>query len=137
MIEGKRILVQAWLTRSLHDLRSAQRLANDDEPILDTAVYHCQQAAEKAVKAFLVYHDTRFEKTHDIEPLVDAASSIEPSFSDWIASAQLLTPYATAFRYPGAFLEPAESEFESAFCTARDLYAFVLSLLPEDVHPDQ
>ncbi len=46
--------VQQWLIKADHDLRSAQRLmASDrDDPILDTAVYHCQQTAEKALKAF-------------------------------------------------------------------------------------
>jgi len=34
------------------------------------AVYHCQQAAEKAVKAFLVHHGKTYERTHDIEVLV-------------------------------------------------------------------
>jgi HEPN domain-containing protein len=28
-----------------------------EEPYLDTAVYHCQQAAEKAIKAYLTYRD--------------------------------------------------------------------------------
>jgi HEPN domain-containing protein len=33
------------------------------------AVYHCQQSAEKAVKAFLIYQGKAHEKTHDIEVL--------------------------------------------------------------------
>jgi HEPN domain-containing protein len=32
----------------------------------DVAVYHCQQAAEKPVKAFLVHHGKPYEKTRKI-----------------------------------------------------------------------
>jgi len=33
-----------------------------DEPFLDTAVYHCQQAAEKALKAYLTLKDAPFQR---------------------------------------------------------------------------
>ena len=53
MDEAKRDLVRAWLTLAQHDLASARKLSTDPDPYLDTAIYHCQQAAEKAVKGFL------------------------------------------------------------------------------------
>lgn len=40
--------VRQWLIKADHDLRSAERLMEGDDPLLDTDVYHCQQAAEKA-----------------------------------------------------------------------------------------
>lgn len=61
MNEEKRAEVQNWLIKSQHDLGSAGRLMEGDNPYLDTAVYHCQQAAEKSLKAFLTYHDVPFE----------------------------------------------------------------------------
>ena len=57
MNEAKRQLVQSWLTKAQHDLASARVLAASAEPLLDTAIYHCQQAAEKAVKGFLAFRD--------------------------------------------------------------------------------
>lgn len=65
MDEAKRSLVQAWLIKAQRDLASAQRLSVGDDPLLDTAAYHCQQAAEKAIKGFLVFSDVRVRKTHD------------------------------------------------------------------------
>ena len=59
MHEEKRTEVRNRLIKSQHDLGSARRLMEGDEPYLDTAVYHCQQAAEKALKAFLTYHDSQ------------------------------------------------------------------------------
>ncbi len=81
MDEAKRDLVRAWLTKAQHDLASAHKLSTDPDPYLDTAIYHCQQAAEKAIKGFLVFHDQRFEKTHDIEALIALAIPFETQFS--------------------------------------------------------
>ena len=57
---------KAWMVKAWRDLETARRAATGEPPFYDIAVYHCQQAAEKAVKAFLVHHGTPYEKTHDI-----------------------------------------------------------------------
>jgi len=49
--------------------------------------------------------------------------------------AERLTPYATLFRYPGEVLEPELSEFQQALDDAGQFCAFVLDLLPSEVHP--
>jgi HEPN domain-containing protein len=110
-MEAKKELVRVWLGKAQRDLASAQRLANDPDPYLDTAIYHCQQAAEKAIKGWLVFHDQRFEKTHDLRLLVTMAVPIDPRFSNWFDAAERLTPYATAFRYPDELLSPDTVEF--------------------------
>jgi len=50
MNETKRQLIESWLTKARHDLTSAQVLGTNPVPLLDTGIYHCQQAAEKAIK---------------------------------------------------------------------------------------
>ena len=100
MGDAKRELVTGWLTKARNDLDAARQIASRPDGHLDTAIYHCQQAAEKAMKGFLAFHDHRLERTHDIERLVFAATAHEPSFAAWTAAAVLLTPYATAYRYP-------------------------------------
>jgi HEPN domain-containing protein len=57
MDEAKRELVQSWLTKAQHDLAAARKLSDEPDSYLDTAIYHCQQAAEKVIKGFLVFHD--------------------------------------------------------------------------------
>jgi HEPN domain-containing protein len=135
MDEAKRQLVRSWLIKAQRDLATARKLATDPDPYLDTAIYHCQQAAEKAVKGFLVLHDQEFEKTHDIRLLVTLATPLEARFSAWLEAAERLTPYATAFRYPDEVLEPDREEFELALEAADGLCTFVLSLVPEEAHP--
>ncbi len=135
MVEAKRDLVRSWLTKAQHDLASSRKLSTDPDPYLDTAIYHCQQAAEKAIKGFLVFHDQRFQKTHDIEVLISLAIPIEAQFSSWKDVGQHPTPYSAEFRYPGEEGEPDKAEFDQAIQEAGDLYTFVLSKLPLEVHP--
>jgi HEPN domain-containing protein len=133
MDEAKTDLIEAWLGKAQHDLASARKLAAGPDPILDTATYHCQQAAEKAVKAFLAFRDHPLERTHNVRLLVTLAESYVPEFSAWREAAEQLTPYATAFRYPADLLEPDRDTFTSAERAAAGLLAFVFSLLPAEI----
>lgn len=132
-MDAKYSLVHSWLTKSRRDLLSAERLARGAEPYFDTAIYHCQQSVEKAIKGWLVYHDQSFEKTHDLRLLVTRASEVDPKFTDWIDIAVQVSPYATAYRYPGEILEPAEEEFEQVFKAASKFYEFTCSMLPPEL----
>jgi HEPN domain-containing protein len=133
MTDAKAQLVRGWLTKAQHDLASARVLAANAPPLLDTAIYHCQQAAEKAVKGYLVFCDQEFERVHDIEMLIRAAMSCAPEFVDWIDAGIELTPYARIYRYPGHATEPSREQFDQALSAAEGLYRFVVSLLPPEM----
>ena len=135
MDDPKCELVCEWLLKAQRDLLSARRLAGGDEPLWDTAVYHCQQAAEKVVKGYLVFHDRRFKKTHDVEDLVIMAEACDKRFAAWHDAAKLVTPYAQAFRYPADAPEPDQEVYAAAEQAAAGLFAFVCSLLPKDAQP--
>jgi HEPN domain-containing protein len=137
MDEAKRDYIRLWLDRACVDLQSARRLASPPEPILDTAFFHCQQAAEKAVKGYLAYQDHPLVKTHDVEELVELAESYEPRFATWREAAAKLTPYATAFRYPPKARNPDEEQYQQAEQAAAGLFAFVCSLLPPEAQPPE
>jgi HEPN domain-containing protein len=77
MEDAKRDLVQSWLIKAPHDLTAARSLSSVQPPLLDVAIYHCQQGAEKALKGFRVYRDQRVEKTHDLGLLIERAMRIE------------------------------------------------------------
>ena len=49
--------------------------------------------------------------------------------------AEMLTPYATEFRYPGDVLEPEWDEVEQALAAAEGLVEFITQLLPGEVRP--
>lgn len=137
MDETHRELLRSWITKAASDLRTAGILGSTEDAPLDTAIYHCQQAAEKAVKAFLVLKEISPEKTHDIRKLSVAAAVYEPRFSEFINMAAILTPYAWEFRYPDDLADtyPSREEFDQALEYAQAIYDFVLSLLPAEAHP--
>jgi len=136
MTSAKAQLVGSWLTKAQHDLASARVLAASDPPLLDTAIYHCQQAAEKAVKGYLVFCDQEFERVHDLEMLIRAAASYAEEFANWIDAGIELTPYARIYRYPGYATEPSREQFNQALSAAEGLYKFVVSLLPPAMRPE-
>jgi HEPN domain-containing protein len=137
MVDARITEAQTWMIKAWRDLETARRVATGEPPFYDVAVYHCQQAAEKAVKAYLVQHGKPYEKTHDIEVLVDLACEIESTFSQLADAADTLTPYATRFRYPSAVfaIEPQPTEYGEALQCAQTIYDFVLVLLPAEAHP--
>jgi HEPN domain-containing protein len=135
MTDAKAELVRSWLTKAQHDLASARVLAASKPPLLDTAIYHCQQGAEKAVKGYLVFCDQEFERVHDIEVLIRRSMTQVAEFADWIDVGIQLTPYARIYRYPGHGAAPTARQFNQALSAAQGLYQFVLSLLPEEMRP--
>ena len=137
MAEESATEAKAWMVKAWRDLETARRSAAGEPPFYDIAVYHCQQAAEKSVKAFLVHHDRPYEKTHDIEVLIDLAGEIDSAFSELADAADALTPYATRFRYPNATfaVEPQPAEYDEALQHAQSVYDFVLSRLPAAARP--
>ncbi len=124
-----------WLQKAKEDLDIARELLKPAKSLSGGAVFHCQQAAEKALKAFLVWHDAPFRKTHDLKELGDACIKIESTLKETIARAVPLTEYAWKFRYPGEPAELTKREARAALATARALYNAVVSRLPEDVKP--
>lgn len=133
MDEAKVHEIRQWLIKANHDIGSAQRLLTGDAPFLDTAVYHCQQAAEKALKAYLTLKDTPFQKVHDLAVLIEQCMDLDRTFEQIRDISGILNPYATAFRYPGDVLEPDPSDAEEAFRLAGVVLDFVLQRMPEYV----
>ncbi len=118
-----------WLLKANHDLRSARILIADDDPVLDTAVYHCQQVAEKSFKAMLAHWNEPLLRTHDINALVEQCIEHDKSFEQWRDAAEELTPYGTFFRYPGDVMEPEPCDAQNALRLAYEIYSFVKDCL--------
>jgi HEPN domain-containing protein len=129
MDDARSALLRAWMQKARSDLGTARKLATGPDAYLDTAIYHCQQAAEKAIKALLVQHDLRFQKTHDLELLMTLAAPVAPRFATMLDTADRLTPYAVAYRYPGEVLVPSDDEVSFALAAAKTILEYVESLL--------
>jgi HEPN domain-containing protein len=115
-----------WLSQARKDLNAARLLASP-EPSL--SVFHSQQAAEKAAKAFLVFHDVPYRKTHDLNELGEQCAALDSSLIPLFKEAADLTDYAVLFRYLDAPREPDEVEAMVALDTALRVVQGVSALL--------
>jgi len=136
MNEAKVDEIRAWLGKARHDLQAAERLLSGPEPLCDAAGFHCQQAAEKALKAYLTWRDESFAKTHSLVALAAECLAVDTAFEELRAAATTLTPYAVASRYPGDMPDVTEAEAQEAAVLARQVWDFVLYRLPTEVRSD-
>jgi len=125
--------IREWLQKGRNDLLSAQILIEHDPPVLDTASFHCQQAVEKVLKAFLVWKSVPFEKVHGLTYLLDLCEVEEPGLASLRSRAETLAPYAVEIRYPGVVMEILLEEAQETVATAEAVWDFVIDLLPREL----
>lgn len=65
----------------------------------ETVGFLAQQACEKFIKAMLVLHDVKLERTHDLEYLAQLATSGGVVLPVNVDELRRLNPYAVALRY--------------------------------------
>jgi len=122
-----------WLSKAGIDLRAAEHDRTAAPPITGDMVFHAQQVAEKALKAFLSWHDVPFRKTHNLVELGEQCAGIEASIEPLLRKAAVLTEYAWRFRYPGEAAEPEMAEADEAVSLARAVYEAILDHLPDEI----
>ena len=117
---------EQWLRIAAQDFEVAVFLSKNRYSI--QAVYHAQQAAEKALKGFLAKSNVAIIKTHDLANLVYGCTSIDDQFIILKDVAKYLSPYATLGRYPNDDYEELEFyEGEELIKHAQKLVKFVSS----------
>lgn len=124
---------RAWLAKARTDVRCAQVSRSAVPPILEDALFHCQQACEKALKAFLAWHDVPFRKTHSLEEVGEQCLRLDPTLSAIVDTAVPLTEFAWAYRYPGEPDEPEPSSVDQAIDTTVELVEAILVRLPAEL----
>ncbi len=127
--------VQEWLERAVDDLREAAHDPTASPPLLRGSLFHSQQAAEKALKAFLAAHELPLRRTHDLDEIGMAVVVLDATLEPTVDHAKDLTPYAWRFRYPGAPYAPDDEQAREALGLAQAVYGAVLQRLPPEARP--
>ncbi len=96
---------------------------------LDTACFHCQQAAEKAIKSWLIASQVSFPFVHDLGKLLALCAQTEPDFQTLEPLALSLNPFAVEMRYDDEFW-PTAAEVEQSVKAARSIYDFIFAHFP-------
>lgn len=103
-----------WVQKAESDFKAAGLLLKAGDDYLFQVAFHAQQAAEKYLKAFLVWHQIEFPKTHDIGKLITLATDVVPGLADILEKATTLTPFGVDFRYPGDYPGLTSTDAETA-----------------------
>ncbi len=123
--------VKKWYEMSAVDLGVAKHLDATYYPKpFEIICYHCQQSAEKAIKALIIHYGAEggMPKLHDLSFLLNQIKnkvSIEERFYDY---ADTLTPYGIAVRYPNELLLE-ERHAKEALQFADEIFQWVTGIL--------
>jgi HEPN domain-containing protein len=126
---------RGWFVKAEEDLRAADFERTALPPLSSDIVFHAQQAAEKAMKGFLTWHDQPFRKTHNLVEIGEACAAADSTLEELLRRTAPLTEYAWKFRYPGEPELPTIDEAEAALALAREVYDAILDRLPPEVRP--
>ena len=124
-----------WLAKAKDDLRAGEVDLAASPPLVEDALFHSQQAAEKSIKGFLAWNGRGFRKTHDLREVGGAAIGLDPSLEPLLHRAARLGPLAGVFRYPTEMGVPTLAEAREALALAREVHESMLSRLPEGARP--
>ncbi len=87
-----------WLSQAQHDLRAA--VLNRRESFPEIACFLAQQAAEKALRAFLYAQGEQVITDHAVHLLARACARYNPAFVDMEEACRSLDQYYLPTRYP-------------------------------------
>jgi HEPN domain-containing protein len=115
------------------DYRLAKKLARGSEPFRDQLCFHCQQSAEKYLKALLEELGIAVAKTHDLKKLFTVLQPHYPELRSVKRGLVFLTQFAVETRYPGRSANKRESE--AAFRWAERIRTSARTILKLPLHP--
>jgi HEPN domain-containing protein len=121
------IETRLWLTYAQRDLAAAQALLRNKVIFAHQVCFLSQQAAEKGLKAALIFLQIEFPFRHDLEFL----RTLFPQ--DWecsrLSNLPRLTEWGIESRYPSFLIEPSEQDAKIAFQQA----TFILEAVARDL----
>ena len=125
-------LVQRWFSMAEEDYAVAAWIAQNGSLSASAVGFHSQQAVEKAIKAYLVSQQLEFQKTHDIDRLIDLLIPEDPDLAETLREASFLTVYSVETRYPGDSPPMTQDDSAEALNVAKN----VLDELRTKITPD-
>lgn len=123
--------VRGWIEKAEHDLRNAEYVITLEEDCpFDTVCFHCQQCAEKYLKALLIYREIDFPKTHDLIPLLNLLRA-KMELPLRVEQVQPMNRYSVEARYPDDWYPIEREEAAEAIELARGVRDVVRRSLPK------
>ena len=118
--------VKNWIDKAEHDLGTAIITYKHIPEYFDTITFHCQQAVEKYLKAFLIFHSMNFRYTHDSVYLLDLIDEKYEGFKKFYDVIAELQGYAVEVRYPNETIFLSDEKVKNSISTAKLIREIVL-----------
>jgi HEPN domain-containing protein len=119
---------EVWLRRARSNLAIAHK-ARSKEVLWEDLCFEAQQAAEKSLKALLIFYSGEYPRKHSLSLLLEKLQ-IFVAVPEEIKEVVELSDYAVQARYPGDYYPVSQDEYDRAV----ELAQRVLSWAEEQVY---
>src|SRR5262245_31101140 len=103
-------LTREWVRKAEADYRLAVKLARGSEPFHDQLCFHCQQSAEKYLKALLQESGRAIPRIHLLRDLASLLGPPQGELRSVLRGLKFLTRFAVGTRYPGENASKRQAE---------------------------
>jgi HEPN domain-containing protein len=110
-----------WIEKAKSDLLNADNNLAAQRVPYDTVCFHCQQAAEKLLKGFLVARGCEYPITHNLFVILEKVLEFDPTADSLRETLALLNPYSVEVRYPGDAWMPTPDDAREARQAAQEV----------------
>lgn len=135
-MSGRIEIARQWLAKARNDLLNVDNNLHAEKVPYDTVCFHCQQAAEKLLKAFLSGKNQALPITHDLFLILEKIVLFDPTADKLRDSLAILMPYAVEIRYPDDWFMPSEQDAREAREAAEKVLVWLVTALPEILQGD-
>ena len=125
-------LIDQWIKKAGNDLGVASLSLENNAEFTDAICFHCQQASEKYLKAYIINLEQDIKKSHSLIYLLDCISEKDKVDDIIYDIAEQLEDYSVQIRYPDDWYEPSLEEAKTAYTNAKKIEKYVFDKLPSN-----
>jgi HEPN domain-containing protein len=116
---------QIWADYAEQDYRAMTVLLASADPVYPVSCFLAQQAVEKYLKAFLVFHGIDPQRSHDLNALRKQCALVDSNLNEFEMECAELNSYSVSPRYPMGIPRPGASEATRAASAAERIRAVI------------
>jgi HEPN domain-containing protein len=114
---------EEWLRRA-HSSLALAKVSGNELVYYEDLCFQAQQAAEKGLKALLIFYGIEPEKTHNLYILLQELEK-QTELNDKIKRVVKLNNFAVQARYPGDYVEIKKEEYEQSIIIAEECLEWI------------
>ncbi len=119
-------VVENFLIKADHDIEAASLLFKNNPLFTDTITYHCQQAVEKYLKAFLTFHKIRIKSNHELVDIINECINLDKEFEKFLTKEfYQLDDIGMSVRYSDIICDPSQEETSSYISLTENMRTFI------------